>query len=135
MRGRPTQDSRFTRKLVIGILCMALGGVFLLHNLNIADVHQTLRFWPMALVLLGLERILSRGFLRATGGHVLILLGLALQLDALEKIYLLEKWWPLGIVWIGLVFTLRAVWSQIRPAAPSTQTGDPFCQDSNERQS
>ncbi len=133
MHKRPDRNSRFTAKLVMGLLFMAFGAAFLLHNLGILDADQTLRFWPLALVALGLERIFSRGFLRATGGHVLILVGAALQLGFLEREYLLEKWWPLAIVWIGLIFTLRALWPA--PKAEPPQADGAFCQDSNERQS
>lgn len=127
-----TRDPRFARKLVVGLLCMALGGAFLLHNLNLVDAHQSLRFWPLALVVLGLERILSRGFLQATSGHVLVLVGIALQVDAFEKAYLWMKWWPLGIVWLGLILTLRALRPSLKPEPPKPQ--EPFCQDLNERQ-
>jgi len=133
MHDRPVRDSRFTTKLVVGILFMAFGAAFLLHNLNIVDADRTLRFWPLALVALGLERIFSRGFLRATGGHILVLVGLGLQLGFLEKEYLLEKWWPLGIVWLGLILTLRALWPKPKPEPEAPQAQETFCQDSNER--
>ncbi len=133
MHARSECDSRFTAKLVLGILCMVFGAAFLLHNLGILDASHSLRFWPLALVVLGLERIFSRGFLRATGGHVLVLVGLMLQLGCLEKEYLLEKWWPLGVVWMGLVLTLRALWPA--PKTEPIQAPESFCQDSNERPS
>jgi hypothetical protein len=129
----PERSTRFTTKLVIGILFMAFGAAFLLHNLGILDADRTLRFWPIALMVLGLERLFSRGFLRATGGHILILVGLGLQLGFLEKEYLLEKWWPLGVVWMGLILTLRALWP--RPKPEPIQAPEPFCQDSIERPS
>lgn len=131
MHPKPIRESRFTTKLVIGILFMAFGAAFLLHNLNILDADLSLRFWPLALVALGLERIYTRGFLRATGGHILVLVGCGLLLGFLEKEYLLEKWWPLGIVWMGLILTLRAVWPKPKPEA--VEAPEPFCQDSNER--
>lgn len=131
MHDQPERKSHFTTKLVIGVLFMAFGLAFLLHNLNIVDVDRTLRFWPLALIVLGVERLCTRGFLRATGGHILILVGLGLLLGFLEKEYLLEKWWPLGIVWLGLIITLRALWPKPKPEPISTQ--DSFCQDSNER--
>lgn len=131
MHDIPERKSHFTTKLVIGVLFMAFGVAFLLHNLNIVDVDRTLQFWPLALIILGLERLFTRGFLRATGGHILILVGLGLQLASLEKEFLLEKWWPLGIVWLGLVITLRALWPKSKPAPVQEQ--DSFCQDSNER--
>jgi len=133
MHDGPERTTHFTTKLVIGILFMAFGAAFLLHNLGILDADRSLRFWPLALVVLGLERLLSRGFLRATGGHILILVGLGLQLGFLEKEYLLEKWWPLGVVWIGLILTLRALWPKPKPQPSQPQ--QPFCQDLNERQS
>lgn len=129
----PERSTRFTTKLVIGILFMAFGAAFLLHNLGILDADRTLRFWPIALMVLGLERLFSRGFLRATGGHILILVGIGLQLGFLEKEYLLEKWWPLGVVWMGLILTLRALWP--RPKPEPIQPPEPFCQDSIERPS
>ena len=129
----PERSTRFTTKLVIGILFMAFGAAFLLHNLGILDADRTLRFWPIALMVLGLERLFSRGFLRATGGHILILVGIGLQLGFLEKEYLLEKWWPLGVVWLGLILTLRALWPTRKPE--SIQAPEPFCQDSIERPS
>lgn len=133
MHERTIRDSRFTKKLVVGLLFLAFGGAFLLHNMGILESDQILCYSPLALVALGLERILSRGFLRATGGHVMVLLGTALTLGFLEKDYLLEKWWPLAIVWVGLILTLRALWPARKPEP--TQSSDSFCQDSNERQS
>jgi len=133
MHDRPDRDSRFTTKLVIGILFMAFGAAFLLNNLGILDADRSLRFWPLALVVLGLERILSRGFLRATGGHALVLVGLGLLLGFLGKDWFLETWWPLAVVWMGLILTLRALWPSPKP--DPTQAPAPFCQDSKERQS
>ena len=133
MHDRPDRDSRFTAKLVIGILFMAFGAAFLLNNLGVLDADRSLRFWPLALVVLGLERILSRGFLRAMGGHALVLVGLGLLLGFLGQDWFLEKWWPLGVVWMGLILTLRALWP--KPKAEAAQPPEPFCQDSKERQS
>lgn len=131
MRDQYERKTHFTTKLVIGVLFMAFGAAFLLHNLDIVDVDHTLRFWPTALIILGLERLYTRGFLRATGGHVLILVGLWFQLWCLEKDFLMDRWWPLGIVWIGLILTLRALWPKPKPEP--TQDSETFCQDSNER--
>ena len=133
MHDIPERKARFTTKLVIGVLFMAFGVAFLLHNLNILDVDRSLRFWPLALVVLGLERLYTRGFLRATGGHMLIMLGIWLQLWCLEKDFLLDTWWPLGIVWLGLVISLRALWPKPKPEPIQDQ--EAFCQDSNERPS
>jgi hypothetical protein len=133
MHERTIRDSRFTKKLVIGLLFMAFGAAFLLHNMGILESDQILCYAPLALVALGLERILSRGFLRATGGHILVILGVVLTLGFLEKEYLIEKWWPLAIVWVGLILTLRALWPAPKPQ-PSCDN-DTFCQDSNERPS
>ena len=48
MHDIPERKARFTTKLVIGVLFMAFGVAFLLHNLNILDVDRSLRFWPLA---------------------------------------------------------------------------------------
>lgn len=131
--GEPKDRKRrsFTTKLVFGSLLMVFGVVVLLHNLHILDIDRTARFFPLALVLLGIERMVSRGFLQATGGHVLALVGLGFLMLTLEKDHLLETWWPVALVWIGVILTLRALWPAPKPA----QSPEALCQDSNERPS
>lgn len=126
---RERNRRRFTTKLVFGSLLMVFGVVVLLHNLRIMDIDRTARFFPLALVVIGIERMVSKGFLKATGGHVLAMLGIGFLALTLEQELLLETWWPVGLVWIGVILTLRAVW----PAPKPEPTHESLCQDSNER--
>lgn len=110
----------FTAALVAGLVCIALGIALLLDRMHAVSLDQTLRFWPLVLVLAGIQKLVSRGFLGSTGGHVLILVGLGLQAAFLEHWAWVDNGWPVAVIWVGLIITLRA----LRPAKPQ-----PVCQD------
>lgn len=127
-------DRPIATKIVFGLSLIAVGVAFFLDRMGIADADHTLRFWPMLLVIMGATKLFTRGALNL-GGHVLILVGAFLQLALLGHDYeyhlnLLEKWWPLGLVWIGLVLIGRAIWPQYASCPPKTR---PCCQDSTEK--
>lgn len=111
---------RFTAALVAGLACIALGIALLLDRMHAVSLDQTLRFWPLVLVLMGFQSLLHKGFLESVGGHVLILLGLGLQAAFLEQWTWVDNGWPIAVIWVGLIITLRA----LRPAKP-----EPTCQD------
>lgn len=113
-------SSRFTGALVAGLACIALGVALLLDRMNAVSLDQTLRFWPLVLVLMGIQKLVHRGFLGSTGAHVLILLGAGLQAAFLEYWTWVDRGWPVAVIWVGLILTLRA----LRPAKPQ-----PVCQD------
>ena len=101
-------EGSFTGKLLVGLVLMALGVIFFLHNLGVLDAEYALRFWPLVLVLIALSRFWRRGFL-SLSGHILLLLGIGLQIANFERYSLLERAWPLGLVWLGVILVLRAL--------------------------
>jgi hypothetical protein len=42
------------------IALIVIGGVFLLNTLDVVDMHQILRFWPVLLIALGLNMLYTR---------------------------------------------------------------------------
>ena len=135
----PPDETRFkTRpqgRLVLGIGLILFGLLFLAHRLHLLPeqfpfgllpVDEPWRLWPMILVLLGLARLASSGWLHGKG-HVLLALGLAFQCVMLEREHLVETWWPLLLVWWGLVTLLRALTPKSRPqaAVPSEGPAEP----------
>lgn len=125
MRNRHPRKDRFPRRIVLGLLLIALGVTFYLHNVQLLDLERIWRYWPMILGVLALERFVNRGPL-AMEGHILALMAVGLQLLSLERYSILERWWPLAVIWLGIVIVLRALF----PGKPR-----PFCQDSEERPS
>jgi len=125
MRDRHPRKDRFPRRIVLGLLLIALGVTFYLHNVQLLDLERIWRYWPMILGVLALERFVNRGPL-AMEGHILALMAAGLQLLSFERYSILERWWPLAVIWLGIVIVLRALF----PSKPR-----PFCQDSEERPS
>ena len=125
MRDPIRKEGWFSRKLMMGLMLVTLGVVFYLHNIQQLDLDRVWRFWPLLLGALALERFINRGLL-AMEGHVLVLVATGLQLLFLERFSLLERWWPLAVVWVGIIIVLRALFPSQRRR---------LCQDSEERPS
>jgi hypothetical protein len=121
------EGRRIAGRVFLG-LCLAVAGtLLLLNNLGSLPYNVDWRFWPLFLAALAGARMVERGVLR-TGPHVLVLIALFLLADSFDRRYLLERWWPLSVVWFGVLMTLRAFFS--RP-----KTAPPACEDEPERQS
>jgi hypothetical protein len=95
-------------RLVLGLGLMALGAAFLLRNLLGAQPVPAFQFWPLCLLLLALGSFVRRGG-RHLAGHVLLLAALALQLKGMGHQDLLSRWWPVALVWLGLVKVLHSL--------------------------
>ena len=120
---RIRREGWFSRRLIVGLILMTLGVVFYLHNVNLLELDRVWRFWPLLMGVLALERFINRGPL-AMEGHVLLIVATGLQLMFLERYSLLERWWPLAVIWLGIVIVLRALFPDQRRR---------LCQDSEER--
>lgn len=123
-RNLEPKTAKLVRRVIFGLAVIALGGCLLLHNLGLVDVDLSLRFWPLLLVVLGISGLITKHPLHV-GSHWLILLGIAFQVSFLNHGWYHWRWWPLGLVWLGLVMTARAIWM-----ARSTT---PICEDAKER--
>ena len=104
-------------RLVLGLVVIALGAILLLENLGLYEAWRLLEWWPAALVAFGLSRLIQGGPL-SLRGHVWLALGVAAFATQFGPWGLLERWWPLALVWLGLVVTLRALFPQAAQLAP-----------------
>src|SRR5262245_38568388 len=112
-------------RFVIGLCIMALGVLMLLDNLGLIDATRTLRFWPLAFVLIGAMRLMRRNDTRSQfWGVILICFGAWLIFNTLGVVQVgpWEFFWPVAMVLIGFAVLRRASWPTFRHAADDRRT-------------
>lgn len=96
-----------------GLLLVVLGVVFLLNQLGLTDFavgELFSTFWPVILIVLGVNMIVNTGFNFAS--VFLLFLGILFQLQALEIIQSIS-WniiWPFILIWVGLSILFPKPW-------------------------
>ncbi|MBA2257576.1 MAG: hypothetical protein H0W18_01635 [Acidobacteria bacterium] len=103
---------RLTPHLIFGLVIILVGVVFTLDNLNIAHAEDYLRYWPAALIAIGLAKLWQdRKDGPPLGGGILTLIGSWLLVDLLGYVDVsLIDFWPLLLVFVGSVI----VWQGYR---------------------
>lgn len=117
-----TAERRFSLapRLVIGVAVIALGVVFLLDELDRLDADELLRFWPLALVALGLSWFVeARELAGRLMGSVAMIAGAWFLADNLgwvssNPFVLLRYFWPALLVTVGGAL----VWRSLRGPRP-----------------
>jgi predicted membrane protein len=105
----PPNNRSITPKFIIGVCLVLMGVVLCLDQLGVMQSHHVLRFWPAALILVGLV-MLQRGERHsAMRALVLIVVGGWLLLNTLGLVSLdmWEFFWPLLLVFIGARIMMR----------------------------
>jgi predicted membrane protein len=100
--------------ILIGGVIVAIGLGLLLDNLDIIHFHDVWRFWPLALVVWGVSRLLeSRSAAGYVWGGLVILVGAIFLLDNFHILIFefnpFEVIWPLLIIGFGASMLLRAM--------------------------
>ena len=116
MEGR--SGNRPTPQLVVGIIIIFVGVLFALDNLNILSAGEFFRFWPLAVMAVGLAKLLDaqRPEARLIGG-IIFGIGSLLLLDNLHVLrFSALAFWPLVLVAVGIFIAWQAV---MRDTAPS----------------
>ncbi len=110
--------TRPTPQLVFGIIIIFVGVLFALDNLNILRAGDFIRFWPLALMAIGLAKLLDAE--RAEGrliGGIFFGVGSILLLDTLHVLdFSAAVIWPLIIVAIGIFVAWQAVMRERTPS-------------------
>ena len=107
---------RLTSQLVAGCILAALGVLFMLNNLHIVSAREVLRYWPAALLLLGISQLLqARSTPAVIRGSIWIVVGSVLLGERLHLIASIWRWWPLLLVLIGGYIAFQ---SSVGSAAP-----------------
>ncbi|HZE43378.1 MAG TPA: DUF5668 domain-containing protein, partial [Steroidobacteraceae bacterium] len=80
----PPNDRNVTPKFIIGVCLVLMGVVLALDRIGLVQAHHVLRFWPAALIVIGLV-LLQRGERHsALRALVLIVVGGWLLLNTLD---------------------------------------------------
>jgi len=116
---------RLLSRVLLGLALIGLGVVAFIHHLGYLDLALSGRLWPLALIFLGVLRLLARGPFH-WGGHALVLGGLCWLAGAHGHQHLVHRFWPLILVWVGLVVLARGCFQ-----ADSHVQGR-FCDDARE---
>ena len=94
---------RFTPRLVVGLLVIAVGVLFTLDNLGLTDADAYLRYWPAGMIAIGAMKVWESGSSgRGFSGFLLMIAGAWLLLDSLGIARLsLREMAPLLLVLLG----------------------------------
>jgi predicted membrane protein len=120
-------NNRNPPKFVIGVFLVLMGIVLALDQLGLVQANHLLRFWPAALIILGLvilQRRERHGALRAL---VLIVVGGWLLLNTLGLVSL-DLWgfiWPLLLVFFGARIMMRNQGSGSNPSPDQPGAANP----------
>ena len=107
---------RPSSQLAIGLLVIFLGVIFTLGNLDLMGSHEIVKFWPIAIIALGL-------YIAATGGELpgrftgilVFLFGSLLLLNNLGYLHFgFWDFWPLLLVLVGVNMVWLAFQSKVR---------------------
>ena len=119
----PPNNRSVTPRFIIGVCLVLMGVVLALDQLGVVQAHHVLRFWPAALILVGLG-LLQRGERHsALRALVLIVVGGWLLLNTLGLVSL-DLWefiLPLLLVFFGARIMMRN--QGCRSGAPPQQPG------------
>jgi hypothetical protein len=104
-------DFRVTPRLVIGLAVMLAGLVMALDSLGLVDGSAVFRFWPLALIAVGVVKLMSPAR-QGSAAILWIVAGMGFLLVTLGRM-------SAGGVWALLIFALGAhiAWKALRPAA------------------
>ena len=116
-----------TPQLVIGLIIIVVGLLFMLDHLGFLEAGAYLRYWPVLLMIYGLSRM-SGGPNRNRGmvtGGLFAVVGLLLLLRNLDVItFSIWHFWPLILVFIGVMLVWRAFGKRVRPVGNGGDRAD-----------
>jgi hypothetical protein len=115
---RPT----VTGRVILGLVVMWLGVLWTLDNLDILDSEPILRFWPVAVIAVGMAKLLGIFSPRnVIAGSLFTVVGMWLLLNQLDVIHVgLWTLWPLALVAIGIGMLSRTSWRPNDPTGPGS---------------
>jgi len=123
----PGTGRTLTPQIVIGLLIVAFGLLLTAGNLGWIDrreVWGVIRYWPLAIVVIGVNKLLSAQCRssRVVAG-VMILIGAWLTAASVYSIRIhVFDWWPLLLVFAGVLVIMRS-WDRTAPAAGVPDSG------------
>ena len=105
------------RRLVAGIVMIAVGLLFLFDRLLLFDASEVWRFWPLILVALGLSKMFRTGSRRRRRWGVFqICLGIWLLLDQIDIVSVGDSW-PVLVMAVGALIVAASFQRQPQVAS------------------
>jgi predicted membrane protein len=103
-------DVRITPRLVVGLAVMLAGLVMALDSLGLVDAGAVFRFWPLALIAVGVAKLMTPAR-QGSAAFLWIVAGVGFLLVTLGRL-------SAGGVWALLIFAFGAhiAWKALRPA-------------------
>ena len=98
----PGRSRSITPQFVMGVLIIVVGVVFTLENLGFIEAASYLRFWPVALIAVGLMKLWSGGRGGPLHGLLFFFAGVWLLLESMS-IVSISLWalWPVLLIVAG----------------------------------
>lgn len=105
------EGPRITGRLVVGLVVIALGVVFLLDQLHLAEARRLLRFAPAVPLVLGLMLLTGIGYRRHLAGGVLLTFFSGWFLLRALGVLTVDPWtlWPVVLVVLGGWLVVAAI--------------------------
>jgi hypothetical protein len=122
-----TPEFRITPQLILGLLIVFVGVVFTLDQLGYSPAIHYLKFWPMALIAIGVVKMsYAKGGDGVFAGLIFTSVGLWLQGEELGFIRIsLRDIWPLALVLFGGYLVWQGLTKRQPPAPTSTTPPTP----------
>jgi hypothetical protein len=100
--------TRISGRTVTGGLILLVGLLLLLGTTNTYDTGELWRFFPSVFVVIALWSLVQSGFRNLTWPLVVLIVAVVWQLAVLDVLTdaMIETWWPLLLVAIGLAIIL-----------------------------
>jgi len=117
----PNQSAARSSNFWLAVSLIALGALFLLHNLDILHIGWMWRLWPVILIVIGLSKLYGSNFQDRGSALTLIIIGVLfflLNFDLLEW-DTVWQFWPIILILIGV----SIIYNRVRPSASESKSG------------
>jgi len=107
-----SNEGRFNPVLVTGVLAIAIGGLVMLDHAGYLHVGNLWRFWPLILIIFGLNGFLQRDQKCKSGGVIgsgVMLIWGCLLLAASLGYLRWDQMWPIFLIGLGLLLVWEAM--------------------------
>ncbi len=111
--------------IIPALAVIAVGVLFLLNNLNVFYLHDIWRFWPVALLAVGLAKLVdSQSDSDRTSGIVLTIVGAIFLAKNLGFLYLSwHDFWPLILIGAGVLMLWNRLYTPSQPMSGGSPEG------------
>ena len=99
---------RLPRGIIYGSILICLGIAIIFYNKEYYKTGTVLWFLPFAIIIWGLYKIFKKGFFNFFG-QFLVIGGIQLHLVILDVKVAAEYWYPITIIWAGLLFLIKGI--------------------------